>query len=245
MSIRTTLTNPRRLESLLKIAVFGTGMVGRALAGRLSGLGHDVVIGTRDVERTLARTDIGAFDMPPYAEWQKANREVRLVPFAEAGGHAEIVINATGGEVSLSALEAVGAANLAGKVLIDLALPLDFSEGMPPKLTIANSDSLGEQIQRAFPAARVVKTLNTVFKDVMIEPARVPGEHNIFVAGEDADAKDVVIGLLGEFGWPRARIIDLGGIKSARATEMYMQLYFQLASVLDTFDFNIGVARAA
>jgi predicted dinucleotide-binding enzyme len=77
----------------------------------------------------------------------------------------------------MAALEAVGAANLAGKVVVDLALPLDFSPGMPPRLFVANTDSLGEQIQRAFPDARVVKTLNTVFVDVMVEPARVPGRH--------------------------------------------------------------------
>jgi predicted dinucleotide-binding enzyme len=220
-------------------------MVGRALAGRLGGLGHDVVIGTRDVERTLERADAGMFDTPPYREWQKANPEVRLLEFADAGAHAELVLNATSGEISLAALQSVGAANLAGKVLIDLALPLDFSEGMPPKLTVVNSDSLGEQIQRAFPDARVVKTLNTVFFDVMIDPARVPGKHNIFLAGEDDEAKDSARGFLEQFGWPRERMIDLGGIKSARATEMYMQLYFQLAHVLDTFDFNISVVQSA
>ncbi len=229
----------------MKIAVIGTGMVGRGVAGRLAGLGHDVVIGTRNVEQTLARTEAGAFDTPPYAEWWKAHPQVRLLPFTEAGAHAEVIVNATHGAVSLAALEGVGAANLAGKVLIDLALPLDFSEGMPPKLLYANSDSLGERIQRAFPDARVVKTLNTVFFEVMIDPSRVPGEHNIFVAGDDTDARKTTKVLLGEFGWPQDRIIDLGGIYAARATEMYMQLYFLLADKLDTFDFNISVVRAA
>lgn len=229
----------------MKIAIIGTGMVGRALAGKLVRLGHDVVIGTRDVAETLARREAGAMGTPPYAEWQKDNAAVRLVPFAAAGAHGEIVINATGGAVSLSALQAVGEANLAGKVLIDIALPLDFSEGMPPKLTIANTDSLSEQIQRAFPKARVVKTLNTVFKDVMIEPSRVPGPHNIFVVGNDHEAKETAKTLLYSFGWRDDVIVDLGAIHAARAVEMYMQLYFTLAAKLETFDFNIQIARAA
>jgi predicted dinucleotide-binding enzyme len=219
-------------------------MVGRALAGRLAGLGHDVVVGTRDVEQTLARTESDEMGTPPYGDWQQANPDVRLVPFPEAGAHAELVVNATAGAVGLAPLEAAGAANLAGKIIIDLALPLDFSEGMPPTLTVANTDSLGEQIQRAFPNARVVKTLNTMFKDVMIDPARVPGRHNIFVAGDDTSAKETATGLLREFGWPQEAIIDLGGIRAARTTEMYMPLYFNLVGVLNTFDFNIAIARA-
>jgi 8-hydroxy-5-deazaflavin:NADPH oxidoreductase len=153
------------------------------------------------------------------------------------------IINATAGVNSLAVLEAVGAANLTGKV-VDLALPLDFSQGMPPKLLVANTDSLGEQMQRSFPAARVVKTLNSVFVEVMIEPARLPGRHNIFVAGDDASAKETIKGLLHEFGWPEEVIVDLGGIVAARATEMYMQLYFTFIGVLGTFDFNIAVVRA-
>ncbi len=228
----------------LKIAVLGTGMVGRALASRLAGLGHDVVIGTRDVKRTLAETESSRFGHPPYAEWQKTNSAVRLVPFPEAGAHGEMIVNATLGAVSLTALAAVGATNLAGKVVIDVALALDLSQGMPPRLLVANTDSLGEQIQRAYPEARVVKTLNTVFVDVMTQPTRVPGRHNVFVAGNDAAAKETVRSLLRAFGWPEDAIVDLGGILAARATEMYMQLYFTLAGILDTFHFNIGVVRA-
>ncbi len=123
---------------------------------------------------------------------------------------------------SLQALDLVGSTNLAGKVLIDLALPLDFSVGMPPRLLVASTDSLGEQIQRAYPDAKVVKTLNTVFVDVMIEPGRVPGRHNLFVAGDDTDAKTTAKRLLADLGWPDDDIIDLGGITAARATEMYM-----------------------
>ncbi len=229
----------------MRIAVLGTGMVGRALAGRLSGLGHAVVVATRNVEQTLARTDPGAMGTPPYAEWQQANPQVRLVSFAEAGAHADLFVNATAGTSRLNALEAVGSDGLAGKIVLDLAIPLDLSQGMPPKLLVANTDSLGEQIQRAFPNARVVKTLNTVFFQVMIDPSRVPGRHSIFVAGEHQDAKQTVRGLLAEFGWPEDSVIDLGGIHAARATEMYMQLYFTLVGVFGgDFDFNVAVIRA-
>jgi predicted dinucleotide-binding enzyme len=228
----------------MKIAVLGTGMVGRALAGRLAGLGHDVVVGTRDVEQTLARTEPDMKGTPPYAEWQRAHPAVRLAPFPDAGAHAEIVVNATAGAQSLAVLEMVGAANLAHKVLVDLAVPLDYSQGRPPRLAFANDDSLGEQIQRAFPEARVVKTLNTMHVQVMIDPARVPGRHNVFLAGEDGGAKQTVKGLLGEFGWPSNSMVDLGGIRAARTTEMYAPLLFSLMGVFGTSDLNIAVVRA-
>ena len=123
---------------------------------------------------------------------------------------ARLIVNATAGTGSLSALEAAGAANLAGKVLVDMANPLDFSQGFPPLLSVANADSLGEQIQRAFPDARVVKTLNTMNALRDGRAARVPGAHNVFLAGEDAAAKKTVKGLLREFGWPEESILDLG-----------------------------------
>ncbi|MEV6319568.1 NAD(P)-binding domain-containing protein [Nocardia sp. NPDC051787] len=228
----------------MKIAVIGTGMVGRVLAARLSGLGHEVVIGTRDVEATMVRADTDALGTPPYAQWQAEHPEVGLRTFAAAGAFAELVLNASNGANSLRALEQVGADNLTGKVLVDVALPLDLSQGMPPTLTVANTDSLGEQIQRAFPAARVVKTLNTVFCEVMVDPARVPGEHTVFVAGDDADAKNTARELLSAFGWPERRVIDLGDITGARGSEMYMRLYFQLAGLLNTFELNIEVHRS-
>ncbi|PZR89302.1 MAG: NADP oxidoreductase [Stutzerimonas stutzeri] len=227
----------------MKIAVLGTGMVGRALAKRFAETGHEVAVATRDVEKTLARHEAGSMGTPPYSEWQQANPHIRLVPFAEAGRFAEVVVNATHGANSLPALEAVGGEALAGKVLIDLALPLDFSQGMPPKLLIANTDSLGEQIQRAYPQARVVKTFNTMFCKVMVDPKSVPGPHNIFLAGDDEAAKQTVRQLLAEFGWSEDVMIDLGGIDGARATEMYMQLYFRLTGIIG-FDFNIAVMRA-
>lgn len=228
----------------MKIAIIGTGMVGRGLAARLAGLGHDVVIGTRDIDVTLARTTPDGMGTPPYAQWQQENSNVRLVTLPEAGAHGEVVINAANGQNALAALDGIGAEPLAGKVLLDLALPLDLSNGLPPTLTISNTDSLGEQIQRAFPDARVVKSLNSVYYQVMIDPTRVPGAHSIFVAGDDSDAKSIVEGLLAEFGWSTESIIDLGDITGARGVEMYARLFFTLYDAFGTFDFNINVTRA-
>lgn len=227
-----------------EIAVLGTGMVGRVLAARLAGLGHDVVIGTRDVAATMDRTEPDGLGTPPYSQWQAEHTDIRLLQLAEAGQHAELVVNASNGANALKSLEGVGAENLDGKVLIDVALPLDMSNGMPPTLTVANTDSLGEQIQRAYPGARVVKTLNTVFCEVMVDPTRIPGRHNIFIAGNEDAAKTTARELLTAFGWPQDVVVDLGDITGARGSEMYMRLYFQLAGLLGTFEINLELKQA-
>lgn len=153
-------------------------------------------------------------------------------------------MNATNGAGSIAMLESAGEENLAGKVLIDVANPLDFSQGMPPSLFVSNTDSLGEQLQRRFPEARVVKALNTMSCEVMVDPAKVPGEHGVFVCGEDEGAKRQVSELLESFGWPVERIRDLGGISSARGTEMYLPLWLRLWGALGTGYFNIAVVQA-
>jgi predicted dinucleotide-binding enzyme len=228
----------------MKIAVLGTGMVGRAIAAKLVALGHDVVVGTRDVDATLARTEPDAMGNPPYADWQKENAQVRLVPLAEAGAYGALIVNATSGQGSQAALEGAGAANLAGKVILDVANPLDFSQGMPPTLSVANTDSLAEQLQAAFPDAHVVKALNTMNAYVMVDPARLSGSHNVFLAGDDSAAKETVKELLRAFGWTDEAIVDLGGIRAARGTEMYLPLWLSLYGALGTGDFNIGIVRA-
>src|SRR5262245_30621392 len=172
----------------MKIGVLGTGMVGRAIATRLVELGHDVMMGTRDPAS------------PPAQEWVASVDTGRAGTFAEVAEHGDLVVNATSGTASLAALRLAGAANLRGKVLVDIANPLDFSGGMPPTLTVVNTDSLGEQIQREFPDARVVKTLNTVNADVMTHPERLPEEHTMFLAGDDTEAKATVAELLRSFG---------------------------------------------
>lgn len=228
----------------MKIAVFGTGMVGQALAGKLSELGHEVTVGTRDVEATSARTEPDDLGNPPFAIWREAHPDVRLETAADAAADAELIVNATNGAGSIAMLESAGEENLAGTVLLDVANPLDFSQGRPPSLFVSNTDSLGEQIQRRFPHARVVKALNTMNCEVMVDPGKVPGEHDVFLCGEEEAAKQHVRALLQSFGWPAERIRDLGGISSARGTEMYLALWLRLWGVVGTGYFNIGVVRA-
>jgi 8-hydroxy-5-deazaflavin:NADPH oxidoreductase len=151
------------------------------------------------------------------------------------------VVNATAGAASLAALRAAGAENLAGKVLIDVANPLDFSQGMPPTLTVCNTDSLAEQIQREFPESRVVKTLNTVNAGVMVEPALVAGSHTVVVCGDEEAAKAQVRELLVSFGWPAEEIMDLGPITAARGTEMYLALRIWLWQATGTSQLNVKV----
>jgi predicted dinucleotide-binding enzyme len=225
----------------VKIAILGTGMVGRALAARLSGLGHDVSVGTRDPQATLARTEPDGMGNPPFATWVAAHAEVRLAPLEEVATDAEVVINATNGVGSLPALEQVGAEALAGKVLIDISNPLDFSQGFPPTLFVKDTDSLGEQIQRAFPEARVVKTLNTLNADLMVHPTSLGAESSIFVSGDDAAAKAQVTELLESFG--HTDIIDLGDITTARGTEMLLPVWLRLMGAFGHAAFNFKIVR--
>jgi 8-hydroxy-5-deazaflavin:NADPH oxidoreductase len=227
----------------MKIAVFGTGVVGRTLGEGLSKQGHDVLIGTRDVDQTLARTDPDAMGNPPFSDWQSQHSEVELTTFEAAASAAEVVVNATSGGGSLAALEAAGS-GLDGKVLVDVANPLDFSKGMPPTLWVANTDSLAEQIQQAFPSSKVVKALNTMNARLMIEPSRLPEGHAVFIAGEDPGAKEIVRKLLQELGWNSDDIVDVGGIRAARGLEMYLPLWLSLMGTLGTADFNIRLVKA-
>ncbi len=225
----------------MKIAVLGTGSVGRALAGRLDGLGHDIVVGTRDPEATLARTDPDAMGTPPYAEWAAAHAGVRLAAFADAAAQAELVVNATNGDATLDVLTAAGAEHLAGKPLLDIANPLDFSQGLPPSLSISNNDSLGEQVQRAFPEARVVKALNTLNASLMVEPKTLGQSSTVFVSGDDAQAKATVVSLLASFG--HDDVIDLGPLETARGTEMLLPIWLRLMNTLGTATFNFKIVR--
>ena len=228
----------------MTIAVLGTGAVGQAVAAKLAALGHEVAVGTRDPDATLARTEPDALGNPPFAVWREAHPEVGLATPPDAAARAELIVNASNGAGSIAFLESAGEQNLSGKVLIDIANPLDVSHGMPPSLLVSNTDSLGEQIQRRFPQARVVKALNTMNCEVMVDPDKVPGDHDVFVCGEDSDAKRQVTELLQDLGWPPARIVDLGGITAARGTEMYVALWLRLWGALGTGHFNIAVVRA-
>lgn len=220
----------------MDIGILGTGTVGRSLGGALSALGHDVVMGTRDVAGLEQRTD-------EFKPWHDENPAVRLGTFNDAAGHGALVINATNGSASLDAVAQAGAQNLSGKILVDAANPLDFSHGMPPTLTIANTDSLGEQLQQALPETAVVKALNTVNAAVMVAPHLVAdGTSDLFICGNDDAAKEAVATLLSEsFGWQS--IVDLGDITGARAMEMYLPLWVRLMTAQQTPMFNIKVVR--
>jgi predicted dinucleotide-binding enzyme len=214
----------------MKIGILGTGMVATALGTRLAQVGHSVALGSRHA------------DNPAATGWAAINGGVAGT-FADAAAHGELLVNATFGAASVAALCLAGTANLDGKILVDVANPLDFSCGFPPSLSLVNTDSLGERIQATFPGARVVKTLNTVLAHIMVDPASLPGAHHVFVAGEDPAAKEVVKDLLTDLGWGPDQILDLGGIRASRGVEMYMTLWLALDSALGTGNFNISVIR--
>jgi predicted dinucleotide-binding enzyme len=226
----------------VRFGILGTGVVGKTIAVRLDGLGHDVIVGTRNPEETLSRTDPDQYGNPPFGAWQEEHPEVRLGTFAEAAAHGDMVVNATAGAVSLEALEQAGEDNLNGKILIDIANPLDFSKGMPPTLSVSNTDSLGEQIQRRFPEAKVVKTLHTMNAYLMVDPSQLAAtDHTVFVSGDDAEAKARVSELLQSFGW--MDIIDLGDITTARGTEMVLPIWVRLFGVLQKPIYNFKIVR--
>jgi predicted dinucleotide-binding enzyme len=216
----------------MKIGVLGTGMVGQTIATKLIHLGHDVRMGSRTASH------------PKATAWAaSAGAKASVGTFADAAAFGEVIFVCTKGDGTLDALRSAGADSLSGKVLVDISNPLDFSKGMPPSLFICNTDSLGETIQRTFPDARVVKTLNTVNCNVMVNPALVPGDHDMFMCGNDPAAKSVVRNVLTDgFGWKH--VIDLGDITNARATEQLLPIWVRLWGILQTPNFNLHVVRA-
>jgi len=215
----------------MRIGVLGTGTVGQTVALALVRAGHEVRMGARQAGNERA---VG------WAE--EAGAAGSEGTFADATGFGELVVNCTAGTGSLEALAAAGEERLAGKTLIDVANPLDFSTG-ELRLFACNDDSLGERIQAAFPRARVIKALNTVNAAVMVDPASVPGDHVVFVCGDDDGAKAEATGLLGDLGWPAARVVDLGDITAARGTEMYLPLWLRMMQTFGSATFNIAVTR--
>ena len=214
----------------MKVGVFGSGMVGQTIGSKVAELGHEVMLGTRNPGKLQ--------------EWlDKTSANARVGSFAETAAHGEILFNATNGGGSLEALDMAGKANLDGKILIDISNPLDFSKGMPPTLFVSNTDSLGEQIQRAYPNLKVVKSLNTVTASLMVNPRQLAdGDHHIFVSGNDADAKAQVTRILTDwFGW--RHVLDLGDITTARGTEMYLPIWLRLWGAQGTGMFNIKIVK--
>lgn len=217
----------------MKIAILGTGIVGSTIGTKLAQLGHQVMMGSRTADNVKGE------------EWvTAAGANASLGTFTDAARFGEIVFNCTAGMATLEVLRLTGAENLNGKILIDVSNPLDFSNGFPPTLSVCNSDSLGEQIQREYPEVRVVKTLNTMTCSLMVNPELVPGDHTVFVNGNDAEAKKEVRSKLQEwFGWKDANILDLGDITTSRGVEMILPLWVRLYGVIGNPNFNFHVHR--
>jgi predicted dinucleotide-binding enzyme len=217
----------------MKIGVLGTGDVGRAIASRLVEVGHEVKMGsrTRGNEKAVA--------------WAKeAGASASEGTFADAAAFGEVLFNCTKGDQTLAVLEQAGAARLSGKLLVDIANPLDFSRGFPPSLSVCNTDSLGEQIQRAYPDVKVVKALNTMWNGVMVRPRMLADTHHTFVSGNDPEAKSRVKAILESFGWRAGEIVDLGDITTARGTEMYLPLWVRVFGATQNGAFNIKLVTA-
>jgi predicted dinucleotide-binding enzyme len=216
----------------MKIAVLGSGMVGQTIASKLIELGHEVRMGARSDKNEKCTGWVG-----------KSGANASNGTFEDAAKFGEIIFNCTGGMVALDALHMAGSSNLAGKILIDISNPLDFSKGFPPTLSVCNDDSVGEQIQREFPEAKVVKTLNTVNCVLMVNPSLLPGEHDLFLSGNDTDAKATVREILTEwFGWKT--VIDLGEITTARGTEQLLPIWVRLMGLFKSPQFNFHIVRA-
>ncbi len=215
----------------MKIGIFGTGMVGQAIGSKLVSVGHSVMMGSRQAGNEKA------------VAWvQKAGAGASEGSFADAAAFGEMLFHCGLGHAALDILHAAGTDHLKGKILVDLTNPLDFSKGMPPTLFVSGNDSLGERIQAAFPDTKVVKSLNTMSNAVMINPAALSADHDVFVSGNDADAKAQVTALLQEsFGWKS--VVDLGDITTARGTESYLLLWLRLWGCLGTGDFNIKIVK--
>lgn len=229
-----------------KIAVFGTGTVGQTIASKLISLGYEVMMGTRNVSETLSRTTKDAYGNPSFKEWHAAIGKVQVVTFSDAAKFGELLFNTTKGTATIEVLKSAGDKNLNNKILIDVANPLDFSKGMPPTLVpeLSNTNSLGEEIQKIFPGVKVVKTLNTMWCGLMVNPQMIGGgDHINYICGNDADAKAAVKSLLNEFGWKNENLLDLGDISSARGTEAVLPVWLRVFGTLQTGAFNFKLVK--
>ena len=223
----------------MKIGLIGSGIVAQTLGTKLVELGHDVVLGTRDPKKLDEKKNMtGTLN-----EWlTQVKNKAKVVTFKEAAAHGDILINATHGQISIEALQIAEADKAGSKVLIDVSNELDFSKGMPPGVVASQERCLAEKIQAAFPNLKVVKSLNTISAPVMVNPKAVKGgDHTIFMAGNDKDAKAKVAELLKSFGW--TDILDLGDISAARGPEMYLAMWVRLWGAMQTPMLNIKVQR--
>lgn len=220
----------------MNIGVLGTGVVGETIATALTKKGHNVRLGSRTADNEKA------------AAWVKgANNHATQGTFDDAAAFGEMIFFCLNGEHALAAADMIGLDSVQGKIFIDLTNPLDFSKGMPPRLLegYGSNLSLGERIQEALPGALVVKTLNTLNCNVMVDPSQVNrGEHTLFLCGNNGDAKNKVMHFLVDtFGWKPNSFIDLGGLEKARLTEAYVPFWVTIMQALGTPIFNINVVK--
>jgi 8-hydroxy-5-deazaflavin:NADPH oxidoreductase len=216
----------------MNFGILGTGMVGNAIGTKLVSLGHQVKLGSREADNAAASAWV-----------QAAGKRASQGTFADAATFGEMVFVCLRGDVSLPVLRSVSATKLKGKIVVDVSNPLDVSKGMPfPLLAdLVNTNSLGEEVQKLLPDSFVVKTLNTVNCEVMVNPALAKGESDLFISGNDAGAKRKVIEVLRSFGWKNP--IDLGDITTARGTEMLMPIWMRLYGLLGTPHFNFRIVK--
>lgn len=216
----------------MNVGILGTGIVGSTIGTKMIRLGHKVKMGSRAAGNEKAM------------EWVKANgADASQGSFADSAAWGGLLFNCTSGMASLEVLRQAGTSNLDGKILIDISNPLDFSKGMPPTLNPCNDDSIGERLQKAVPGLKVVKALNTLTANLMVDPASLAGaDHSLFMCGNDAGAKAKVLDLLKNgFGWKD--VIDLGDITAARGQEMILPLWLRLWGGLKTPNFNFKIVR--
>lgn len=227
----------------MKIGILGTGEVGRVHAAKLVGLGHEVMVGTRDVKRTLARNRPDEMGNPPFRDWQADHPSVKLGSFAQAARHGEIIINAVDGRAAVRVVLTVGRRPFADKILIDISNALAFREDDPPRPLVPGTDSVAERIQRALPRAKVVKTLNDVAADLQVDPGSLAdGDHDAFLSGNDSAAKKKVEKILKDwYGWKT--VIDLGDLRTARGAELLLVAWAELWQSLGTARFNFKVVK--
>ena len=230
----------------MKTAVFGTGNVGQTIAAKLINLGYEVFIGTRDVNEAKSRTEPDRYGSPGFGTWLASNSKVKLGTFAEAASFGELIVNATSGSASVKAFKSAKPDDLKGKIIIDIANPLDFSKGMPPSLipSLSNTNSLGEELQKEFPESKVIKTLNTMWCGLMVNPGMLGGgDHVNYLCGNDPEAKAKVRELLKKFGWKEENLLDLGDITSSRGTEAVLPIWLRIMGTFGSGAFNFKIVK--
>jgi len=216
----------------MKIAVFGTGTVGDTIGSRLVELGHQVMMGSRTTSNEKAIAFVA-----------KHKTNASAGTFSDAAKFGEVIFNCTKGENAIDVLKLAGD-SITGKIIMDVSNPLDFSKGMPPSLipALSNTNSLGEEIQKTFPKTKVVKTLNTMWCGLMVNPAMIGGgNHTNFICGNDPEAKAKVKLLLNEFGWKNENLLDLGDITNARGTEAVLPIWLRVWGATQNGAFNFKI----